>query len=118
MSREKPRYCEGVLGMCAHSPRQGAQTAEHKPAIKWGGHSAAFALNISDSAKEFALLPPDHNAPENVAMAADIFCGRVQNDINAKVEWPLQSGRPGIVTNADGASGMSAFRNLCNTHNL
>src|SRR5437016_11062352 len=101
MGKEKRRHCERVLGMGAHSPRQGAQTAKHEPTIKRRGDSAAFALNIPNLAKEFALFPPDHDAAQNVAMPADVFCSRVQNDIDTEAERPLQSRRPGIVANAE-----------------
>src|SRR5437868_15529880 len=103
MTGQKPRYCERVLRMCPHAPRQGTQAAKHEPAVKRGRDSAAFALNVSNCAKKFTLFPRDRDSTQNVAMAADILCGRVHNNIDTKVERPLQRWCPGIAPNANRA---------------
>ena len=51
-------------------------------------------------------------------MAANIFGGRVHDDIDTEVERPLQPRRPGIIANGDRAGGPRAFRNLFDIDNL
>ena len=58
-------------------------------------------LNRADSLKKFVVPFRDNDSAEHIAVAAKIFGGGMENEIGADFEWPLNDGRPGIITNAN-----------------
>ena len=56
-----------------------------------------YRLHLAESLEEFALLVGDDGTAEDIAVAAEIFRGRMHDEIGAEIEWALDQGRPGIV---------------------
>src|SRR5204863_8259547 len=87
--------------MRAHSPGQSAHSAQNQPAIERRGDCASFILNVANALEKVVVLFRDQNSAQNVAMAAKIFCGGMQNQIGAEIEWSLKNRRPGIIADAN-----------------
>src|SRR5260370_37267763 len=87
-----------VFRMRAHPPWQGSHSPQNQPAIERRGDGPAFILNTANLLKKGVVSFCDHNSPENVAMAAEILCGRVKDKIVDEIERPLKDLGPGIVT--------------------
>src|SRR5256885_2190103 len=103
MTGEKFCHLGCVSRMRAHSPGQGAHSAEDQPAVEGRGDRAALVLNIPNALKEIAVSFGDHDSAENVAMPAKVFRCRVKNKIGAEIKRPLKNGRPGVVADTKGA---------------
>src|SRR4030095_7582569 len=67
-----------VFRMRAHPPRQGTHAAQDQPAIKRRGDCSALVLNAADTLKKIALKLRNDNSPEDIAMAAEVFCCGMQ----------------------------------------
>jgi len=112
MLREEVRHCHRVLRMRAHPPWQCAHPAQDQPAIERRGDCAAFVLNAADALEKFAIIFRHHDPAENIAMAAEIFCGRMKNKISAEIERPLQHWRPRVIANAERAGVVNNFGDM------
>src|SRR5581483_3580965 len=107
-----------VLAMRPHSPWQCAHAAQDEPTIERRGDGAAGVLNVANAFEKVVVDLADENSAEHIAMAAEIFRGRMQDDIDAEVERALDDRRPGIVANANRISGVSHFRDRSKIDNL
>ena len=75
--------------MRSHPPRQGTHAAQNQPAIERRGDRAAGILNRANTLKKGIVLFCDDDSAGYIAMAAKIFRGRMQNQINPQIEWAL-----------------------------
>ena len=89
MASEELRHFQCVFGMRAHAPWQGAYAAQNQPAIKRRGDRAALVLNAADALKKFVVCFRHDDSAGHVAVAAEIFRGRIKNEIgpNSKGRW-------------------------------
>ena len=96
--------------MSAHSPRQRAHAAQDQPAIKRSGDRAAGILNAANALEKFIIDLTDNDPTKDIAMAAEIFRGRMQNKIATEIERPLNNRRPGVIANRNCANVTSDLR--------
>src|SRR5438132_1205538 len=73
----------------AQQTRDCAHSAQNQPAIERGGDRAAAILNAANALEEFGVDLCDDNSTSYVAMAAEIFCRGMQNQVCAEIEWAL-----------------------------
>ena len=107
---EKFRDLHRVFGMCpdrhrnVRIPRRTSQQSKGEgtapPEILDGSH----ALEKLRSSSFATTIPPRH-----IAMTAEIFRGRMQDQIGAEIEGPLDDWRPGVVANAERAAVVHDF---------
>ena len=107
MIREKVRHFRRILGMRAHSPRQGPHSAQNQPAIKRRGDCAARILDRANTPEKIRRPFCDDDSAEHIAVAAKIFRGRMEDEIGAEIEWPLNDRRPGVIANTNAAGFVS-----------
>src|SRR6267154_2881546 len=101
MSDQKSRDLHRVFRMRAHPPRQRAHSPQNQPAIERRGDRAAAILNATNTLEEFHVDLCDDNSTSRVAMAAEVFCRGMQNQVGAEIERALQLRSPCIVANTE-----------------
>src|SRR5213593_1243981 len=101
MLRQKTCDFQCIFRVCAHPPRDRAHSAQNQPAIERGGDRAAAILNAANALKEFDVDLCDDNSTSHVAMAAEVFCRGMQNQVGAQIERSLYHRSPCIVANAE-----------------
>src|SRR5689334_14994932 len=94
---KKGRYARGIFAVGPHPAGQGLHSAMDQPAIEWCRHGASNRLHLADSLEEFAFFTGDDGTAKDIAVAAEIFRGRMHDEIGAEIERALDQGRPGIV---------------------
>src|SRR5438046_3450067 len=87
MLRQKTCDFHCIFRVCAHPPRDRAHPAQNQPAIERGGDRAAAILNAANALEEFGVDLCDDNSTSYVAMAAEIFCRGMQNQVCTEIEW-------------------------------
>src|ERR1043166_4273456 len=91
MLREEARHLGPILGVRTHSPWQRAHPAQNQPAIERRGDRPAGILNRANPLEEIALLSCDDDSAKHIAMTAEVFGRRMQDQIGAELERPLQN---------------------------
>src|SRR5207249_11202865 len=89
MFGEKFRDLNPVFRVCPHSPRQGAHSTQNQPAIERRGDRPAGILDGPNELKKFTVLLCDNDPASYIAMPAEVFRGRMQNQIGAQLEGTL-----------------------------
>jgi hypothetical protein len=91
MRGQKLCDAQRIFAVRAHPTRQCLHSAMHQPAIERGWHGTAGSLDLAHALEEFILLPRDQGAAHDIAMAAEIFRGRVHDYIRAEreVRWMI-----------------------------
>src|SRR5207245_11359054 len=98
--RDQFSHHRGAFRKRAHPSWHGSQSPQNQPAIGRRGDGPSFILSTANLLKTIVVSFRDHDSPENVAMAAEILCGRVKDKIGAEIERPLKDRGPGVVTDA------------------
>ena len=91
---------------------QGADATQDEPAIEGRRDGAGSALDGSDFFEKRALFFRDDGTAGDVAMAANVFRGGMNDEIGAEIEGALDDGRPGVVAKAKGTGFMSEIGHL------
>src|ERR1700732_2704964 len=86
MLREEARHFGPIRGVRTHPPWQRSHSAQDQPAIERRGDSAAGILNRANPLEEIAFLFCDHDSAKHIAMTAEVFGRRMQDQIGAELE--------------------------------
>src|SRR6059058_889183 len=83
-----------------HAKSEGLGAAQREPAVERPGHGARRVLDEPDPLGEVVGVH-DHHSADHVAVAVQVFGGRVKHDVGAQLERPLEAGRrEGVVHDA------------------
>ena len=77
--------------MCLHPRSERFDSPQHQPGIEWRTGDAQRVDKIRHPLG-MRLVPRDDAAADNVGMAVQIFRRRVDDDVDAELERPLQVG--------------------------
>src|SRR2546421_7188141 len=103
------RDLERIVRMHAHPAGERAHSAQDQPAIEGRRNSANRALNLTDPLKNSRCLFRDNSTAHHIGMAAEIFRGRMHDEIRAEIEWALHDWRPRVVAYAERTRVMRDF---------
>ena len=106
---EKRRDRAARLVVLLHAQRQRLGAAHHQPGIERRKNCAGAVLNKPDPGR-VVFVVQYHRAADAVGMSIQILGGRVDHDVDAKLERPLQVRRHESVVANDARAG--AMRNL------
>ena len=81
-----------VVRVRAHAVGQRLDAAQREPAIERRGNRSAKRLRAAAALKQIVIVARDEHAANYIAVAADVFGGRVSHHVDAAFERPLQNG--------------------------
>src|SRR5437762_13675804 len=118
MLRQKASDFHCIFRVCPHPPWQCAHPPQNQPAIERRGDCTAAILNAANALVELGVDLCDDNSTSHVAVAAEIFCRGMQNQVGAEIERALQHRSPCIIENAEHSDVVKDMRDRCNDDDL
>ena len=109
MGLEETGQSQGTLAVGLHAQAQGLQALEKHPGIE-RAHAGPGGTQKAEHALTHRHGIADHRPADTAALAVDVLGGRMDDDVGAEIQRPLQGrGAEGIVHHQLAAVGVGQF---------